>query len=62
VADEIDANLTSDERAWIDGWRNRCDADPTLMRHEGYVEMFESILRHRLGAAAATSPGAETGR
>ena len=45
--------LTREERGWIDGWAARCDADPTLMRHEGYVEMFENILAARLNAAGA---------
>lgn len=41
--------LTEGEREWLDSWEPRCDADPALRRHDGYVEMFECILAHRLG-------------
>ena len=45
--------LTNGERVWMDEWRDRCDADPRLMRHEGYVELFEGILTFRIGTARA---------
>lgn len=57
---EKDRGLTTEERGWIDGWRDRCDADPALMRHEGYVELFEQILAYRLAAAQVLSPAEET--
>lgn len=61
MTDEKARSLTTEERGWIDGWRDRCDADPTLMRHEGYVELFEQILAHRL-ALALSIPSAEETR
>lgn len=43
--------LTAREQRWLDAWEARCDADPELRRHDGYIEIFEGILAHRLGRA-----------
>jgi hypothetical protein len=58
ITDES-GGLTATERGWLDAWAKRCDADRALMRHEGYVEMFEDILRHRL--ALRQPPGSSSG-
>lgn len=51
MPEQPEIGLTREEREWLDGWAERCDADPALRRHDGYVEMFENILTFRLGRA-----------
>lgn len=45
--------LTDAEREWFDSWATRCDADPSLQRHEGYLELAEDILAFRVAEAVA---------